>query len=149
MSTAKRPARASGTKASAPKRSRKAAAASADPNHPLPHDELYARILRYLRRFPNRAVDLTPLATELAMPATAVQVEVERLARRGLVVLPFVEPGLGGGAELSQKGLVWLIGYEGGKPKDVPVALKKAKARVRAEDEAARLPRSEVYGQGR
>jgi hypothetical protein len=155
MTTAKRPARASAAKTSAPKAStrraapRRKAAASADPAHPVPHDELYARILRYLRRFPNRAVDVTPLATELGMPASALQVEVERLAQRGFVVLPFIEPGLGGGAELSQKGLVWLIGYEGGKPKDIPVALQKAKDRVRAEDEAARLPRAEVYGQGR
>ncbi len=65
------------------------------------------------------------------------------------MVLPFIEPGLGGGAELAQKGLAWLIAYEGGKPKDVPVALKPAKAHVRAKDEAARLPRSEVYGPGR
>jgi hypothetical protein len=149
MTTAKRPARAS---ASAPKASTRRAPArktAADPNHPLPHDELYARILRFLRRFPNRAVDLTPLADELGMPATALQIEVERLARRGLVTLPFIEPGQGGGAELTQIGAAWLIGHEGGKPKDVPVALQKAKTRVRAQDEAARLPRAEVYGQGR
>jgi hypothetical protein len=153
MTTAKRPARASARKASAPKTPTRRAsprkAAPADPAHPLPHDELYARILRYLRRFPNRAVDLTPLAAELGMPATALQVEVERLARRGMVTLPFIEPGQGGGAELAQKGLAWLIGYEGGKPKDVPVAFQKAKTAVRAADEAARLPRAQVYGRGR
>jgi hypothetical protein len=65
------------------------------------------------------------------------------------VVLPFIEPGLAGGAVLAQKGLAWLIAYEGGKPKDVPVALQPAKGRVRAQDEAARLPRAEVYGAGR
>ncbi len=57
------------------------------------------------------------------MEPQALQVELERLGRRGFVVLPFIEPGVGGGAELAQKGLAWLIAYEGGKPKDVPVAL--------------------------
>jgi hypothetical protein len=146
MTTAKRPARATPSASKAPTRTRKAAV---DPNHPLPHDELYARILRYLRRFPNRAVDVTPLADELGMPASALQVEVKRLARRRFVTLPFIEPGRGGGAELTQLGAAWLIGHEGGRPKDVPVALQKAKGRVRAEDEAARLPRAEVYGRGR
>jgi hypothetical protein len=120
-----------------------------DPKHPLPHDELYARILRALRRAPNQVVELTPLATELGMDPQALQVELERLGRRGFVVLPFIEPGVGGGAELAQKGLAWLIAYEGGKPKDVPVALKPAKDHVRAKAEAARLPRAEVYGPGR
>jgi hypothetical protein len=149
MTTAKRPPRAS---ASVPRSTTRRAAApepAADPNHPLPHDELYARILRHLRRFPNRAVDLTPLADELGIPAPTLQVEVERLARRGFVTLPFIEPGAGGGAELAQKGLAWLIAHEGGKPKDVPVALQLAKTKVRAADEAARLPRAEVYGKGR
>jgi hypothetical protein len=90
-----------------------------------------------------------PLADELMMEPQALQVELERLGRRGFVVLPFIEPGLAGGAELAQKGLAWLIAYEGGKPKDKPVALQPAKTRVRAEDEAARLPRAEVYGPGR
>jgi len=105
--------------------------------------------LRYVRRYPNRAVDLTPLADELGMSPFALQVEVERLGRRGLLNLPFIEPGQGGGAELTQKGAAWLIAYEGGRPKDVPAALKMATGRVRAEEEAARLPRSQVYGQGR
>ena len=121
----------------------------ADPSHPLPHDELYARILRVLRRSPNGVVELTPLADELKMPPEAVQLELERMGRRGMVVLPFIEPGKAGGAELAQPGLEWLIAQEGGRPKDVPVALKPAKARVRAEDEAARLPRAKVYGIGR
>lgn len=120
-----------------------------DPAHPLSHDELYARILRFLRRFPNSVVELTPLAEELQMPPEAVQVELERMARRGLVVLPFIEPGRAGGAELAQSGLEWLIAHEGGRPKDVPVALQPAKGRVRAENEAARLPRADVYGVGR
>jgi hypothetical protein len=122
---------------------------AADPAHPVPHDELYARILRFLRQSPNRVVELTPLAEELKMQPQALQVELERLGRRGFVVLPFIEPGTAGGAELAQGGLEWLIAYEGGKPKDVPVALQPAKGRVRAKDEAARLPRADVYGVGR
>ena len=145
------PAKPTATTTRAPRARRSAAAArpALDPKHPLPHDELYARVLRALRRAPNRVVELTPLAQELAMEPQALQVELERLGRRGFVVLPFIEPGVGGGAELAQKGLAWLIAYEGGKPKDVPVALTPAKGRVRAEDEAARLPRAEVYGPGR
>lgn len=123
--------------------------APADPAHPLPHDEIYSRILRALRRTPNQVVELTPLAAELGLEPHALQIEVERLGSRGFVVLPFIEPGAGGGAELSQKGLAWLIAHEGGKPKDKPVALKVARGRVRAEDEAARLPRADVYGEGR
>ena len=135
--------------ARAPRTRRATAKPVADPKHPVPHDELYARILRALRRAPNQVVELTPLASELGMDPQALQVELERLGRRGFVVLPFIEPGLAGGAELAQKGLAWLIAYEGGKPKDVPVALQPAKGRVRAQDEAARLPRAEVYGAGR
>jgi hypothetical protein len=150
MTTAKRPARAttSASKTSG-RRSPVTAAPPTDSSHPLPHDELYARILRYVRRFPNRAIDLTPLAAELGMPPFALQVEVERLGQRGLLNLPFIEPGTGGGAELTQKGAAWLIAHEGGRPKDVPTALKIATGRVRAEEEAARLPRAEVYGPGR
>jgi hypothetical protein len=149
MTTAKRPPRAKPSDPKAPARRPSSRKATVDPDHPLPHDELYARILRYLRRFPNRANDLTPLADELGLQATGLQVELERLAQRRFVTLPFIEPGRGGGAELTQVGLAWLIAHEGGKPKDVPVALQRAKDRVRAEDEAARLPRSEVYGPGR
>ena len=137
MTVAKRPARP---------RAKKPAV---DPAHPVPHDELYARILRFLRWYPNRVVELTPLAEELQMPPAVVQVELERLAQRGFVVLPFIEPSAAGGAELAQGGLEWLIAHEGGKPKDVPVAFQPAKGRVRAEDEAARLPRAKVYGVGR
>jgi hypothetical protein len=137
------------TRAPRTRRTTAAAKPAPDPKHPLPHDELYARILRALRRAPNSVVELTSLAQELGMEPQALQVELERLGRRGLVVLPFIEPGLGGGAELAQKGLEWLIAYEGGKPKDVPVALRPAKDHVRAKDEAARLPRAEVYGAGR
>jgi hypothetical protein len=121
----------------------------ADPAHPLPHDELYAAILRSLRRSPNQVVELTPLANELGMEPHSLQLELERLARGGFLVLPFIEPGAGGGALLAQKGLEWLIAHEGGKPKDVPVALKPAKKHVRPQDEAARLPRADVYGAGR
>jgi hypothetical protein len=146
--TAAKPA-ATTTRARASRRTAAAAKPAPDPKHPVPHDELYARILRALRRGPNRVVELMPLADELKMEPQALQVELERLGRRGFVVLPFIEPGLAGGAELAQQGLAWLIAYEGGKPKDVPVALQPAKGRVRAEDEAARLPRAEVYGPGR
>ena len=47
---------------------------------------------------------------------------------------------------MTERGLRWLIAREGGKPADTPVAFKPARDRVRAEDEAARLPRAEVYG---
>src|SRR4029079_1401418 len=82
MTSAKRPSRANASaQPSVPKPAQRraparTAAAAADQKHPSPHDELYALILRYLRRFPNRAVDLTPLADELGMPAAALQVEV-------------------------------------------------------------------------
>jgi hypothetical protein len=113
---------------------------------PISGDQLDAVILRTLRRLPNRTVDLTPLAEELAVEPADLQLGLERLGRRRLVVLPFVEPSLAGGATLTEKGLRWLIEREGGKPADVPVAFKPAKHRVRAADEAARLPRAEVYG---
>jgi len=149
MTVAKRPTKRPAAPRSATRAARPSARKTADPSHPMPHDELYARILRVLRRAPNGVVELTPLADELKMPPEAVQLELERMARRGMVVLPFIEPGKAGGAELAQPGLEWLIAQEGGRPKDVPVALKPAKARVRAEDEAARLPRAKVYGVGR
>jgi hypothetical protein len=75
-----------------------------------------------------------------------MQLAVERLARRRMVVVPFIEPGAAGGAILAEGGLRWLIEREGGKPKDVPVAFQPAKGHVRAGDEAARLPRAQVYG---
>jgi hypothetical protein len=109
-------------------------------------DELEAAILRYLRRSPNSAVDLAPLAEELGVDPFTMQLAVERLHRRRFVVAPFIEPGKAGGAELTELGLRWLIDREGGKPKDVPVALKPASEHVRASDEAARLPRAQVYG---
>ena len=108
--------------------------------------DLDAAILRFLRRLPNQAVDLDPLAGEIGVDPFTMQVAVERLHRRRLVVTPFIEPGAAGGAELTEKGLRWLIDYEGGKPKDPPVALKIAKDHVRTGDEAARLPRAQVYG---
>lgn len=146
--TATRP-KATTTRPPRTRRAKAAAKPAADPKRPLPYDELDALILRSLRRAPNRVVELTPLAEELGMEPQALQIELERLGRRGFVVLPFIEPGLGGGAELAQQGLVWLIAHEGGKPKDKPVALQPAKDHVRARDEAARLPRAEVYGPGR
>lgn len=113
---------------------------------PISDDQLTAAILRFLRRFPNRTVDLGPLAAELAVEPVRMQLLVERLGRQGMVVVPFIEPGTAGGATLTEKGLRWLIGREGGKPADKPVAFQPARERVRAEDEAARLPRAQVYG---
>ena len=123
-----------------------AAAALAAAAAPLTGDELDAVVLRFLRRFPNRVVDLTPLAEELGCDPFAMQLTVERLARRRLLNAPFIEPGTAGGAELTEVGLRWLIRREGGTPADVPVALQPATERVRASDEAARLPRAQVYG---
>ena len=109
-------------------------------------DELDAAILRELRRHPNDYVDLTPLAESLGVDPFAIQLAVERLARRRMVVVPFIEPGTAGGAILAEDGLRWLIEREGGKPKDKPIAFQLAKGHVRAGDEAARLPRAQVYG---
>jgi len=109
-------------------------------------EKLDAAILRFLRATPNQAVDLAPLAAKLGVDPVTMQLAVERLHGRRMVVAPFIEPGRAGGAELTAIGLRWLIAREGGKPKDVPVAFQPAKGRVRAEDEAARLPRAQVYG---
>ena len=125
------------------KRPRKTASSKAGPPS---GDELDAAILRFLRATPNRAVDLAPLAADLGVDPIAMQLAVERLHARRMVVAPFIEPGRAGGAELTNVGLRWLIAREGGKPKDVPVAFQPAKGRVRAQDEAARLPRAQVYG---
>lgn len=114
--------------------------------NPPTGDELDAAILRELRRHPNDYVDLSPLAEELGVDPVKVQLAVERLARRQMVVVPFIEPGPGGGAILAEGGLRWLIEREGGKPKDKPIAFQLAKGHVRAGDEAARLPRAQVYG---
>ncbi len=109
-------------------------------------DALDAAILRFLRRFPNQSRDLDPLAAQLGLQPFELQITVERLARRRLLTLPFIEPGRAGGGELTQAGLRWLIRHEGGQPRDVPVALQPATGQVRTKDEAARLPRAEVYG---
>jgi hypothetical protein len=108
--------------------------------------DLDAAILRELRRAPNDSVDLGPLAERLGVEPSAMQLAVERLAQRRMVVVPFIEPGTAGGAILAEDGLRWLIEREGGKPKDKPVAFKPATAHVRADEEAARLPRADVYG---
>jgi hypothetical protein len=113
---------------------------------PIDGAQLDAAILRFLRRFPNLTVDLGPLADELDVDPYRIQLAVEALAARKMVVAPFIELGTAGGATLTQVGLRWLIDREGGKPADVPVALKPATERVRPEDEAARLPRSASYG---
>ncbi len=109
-------------------------------------EELDAAILRFLRATPNRALDLAPLAAELGVDAVAMQLAVERLHARRMVVAPFIEPGRAGGAELTAVGLRWLIAREGGKPKDVPVAFQPSKKPIRVQEEARRLPRAEVYG---
>jgi len=117
------------------------------PTRPTPHgDELTGAILRHLRRAPNQEMALDTLAAELGVEPQALQLAVERLHRRRLLIAPFVEPGQAGGAQLTQVGLVWLIAHEGGTPQDVPIAFQPASGRVRAEDEAARLPRAQVYG---
>lgn len=126
-----------------------AASAQADTGARLDGEELDAAILRFLRRFPNRTVDLVPLANELRIEPSEVQLAVENLHRRRMVVAPFIEPGPAGGATLSAVGLRWLIAREGGEPADVPETLQLATERVRAEDEAARLPRAQVYGVNR
>lgn len=113
---------------------------------PVDGAQLDAAILRFLRRYPNQTVDLAPLAAELATDPVRLQLAVEALHRRRMVVAPFIEPGTAGGATLTQVGLLWLLKREGGKPTDQPAVLKVATERVRPQDEAARLPRAEVYG---
>ncbi len=113
----------------------------------LEADELTAAILRFLRRFPNKFVDLTPLAEELGVDPIAMQLTVERLARRGLLTLPFIEPSTAGGGELTERGVAWLIGHKGGTPVDVPDVLKPATAPTI--HRGGRLPRADVYGPGR
>lgn len=130
---------------SAPTRAAKPATAAAVAAPPI-GDDLDAAILRALRRTPNRVVDLGPLASELGVEPVTMQLALERLALRRMVVLPFVEPGTAGGAELAAAGLRWLISREGGTPRDTPVAFQRATGRVRAEAEGARLPRADVYG---
>ena len=127
---------------------RNAAHRKAAPRNPAPPSgaELDAAILRFLRATPNQALDLASLAASLGVDPVAMQLAVERLHGRRMVVAPFIEPGRAGGAELTAVGLRWLIAREGGMPKDVPVAFQPAKGRVRAQDEAARLPRAQVYG---
>jgi hypothetical protein len=128
-----------------------AALATVPPASEAPIDgaQLDAAILRALRARPNQTVDLAPLAVELDVDPYRLQLAVEALGRRRMVVVPFIEPGTAGGATLTAVGLRWLIAREGGSPADTPVALRPASQRVRAEDEAARLPRAEVYGVSR
>jgi hypothetical protein len=131
-----------------PRRRAAAKTATVPPATEAPIDgvQLDAAILRFLRRYPNQTVDLTPLAAELRLDPYRLQRAVEDLGRRRMVVVPFIEPGTAGGATLSQVGLKWLIAHEGGKPADKPTALAVAKQHVRPGDEAARLPRAQVYG---
>ena len=108
--------------------------------------QLDAAILRFVRRFPNLTVDLDPLAEQLGLDPYRMQLAVEALGRRRMLVVPFIEPGTRRGSDADRGGLRWLIEREGGKPSDVPAALQPAKGHVRASDEAARLPRAQVYG---
>jgi hypothetical protein len=116
---------------------------------PIDGAQLDAAILRALRRRPNQTVDLLPLADELGVEPTRIQLAVEDLGRRRMVVVPFIEPGVAGGATITAVGLRWLIDREGGSPADQPATLKPATDHVRPKDEAARLPRAEVYGVSR
>jgi hypothetical protein len=109
-------------------------------------DELDAAILRYLRQWPNQTVDLAPLAEQLGLDPFQVQLAVQQLHQRRMVVAPFIQPSGGGGAPRSQIGSEWLLAREGGKPADRPIAFQMADRPVRASDEAARLPRAQVYG---
>jgi hypothetical protein len=131
-----------------PRRRAAAKTATVPPADVAPIDgvQLDAAILRFLRRFPNQTVDLGPLAAELQVDPYRMQLAVEELGRRRMVVVPFIEPGTAGGATLTMVGLRWLLDREGGKPADKPAALEVAKEHVRAGDEAARLPRADVYG---
>jgi hypothetical protein len=113
---------------------------------PIDGVQLDAAILRALRQRPNRTVDLAPLAEELGLDPYRVQLAVEALHRRRMVIAPFIEPGSAGGATLTNVGNRWLIEHEGGSPADTPVAFKPATERVRPQDEAERLPRAQVYG---
>lgn len=122
-------------------------AASPGPSKGDERTELTASILRYLRRFPNDFADLAPLAKDLGVDPLAMQLIVERLARRGLLTLPFIEPSTAGGSELTERGLAWLIRHEVGTPVDVPALLQPATAPT--VHRGARLPRAEVYGPGR
>lgn len=116
---------------------------------PIDGAQLDAAILRALRQRPNRTVELGPLADELAVDPYRLQLAVESLGQRRMVVVPFIEPGAAGGATLTAVGLRWLLDREGGTPADQPAALRPAKQHVRPQDEAVRLPRSEVYGVSR
>lgn len=113
---------------------------------PIDAAQLDAAILRFVRRYPNQTVDLAPLAAELGVDPYRMQLAVESLAARRMVVAPFIEPGTAGGATLTEVGLRWLVEREGGSPADTPVALQPAGEMVRPADEAARLPRAQVYG---
>lgn len=119
---------------------------TAQSKSPAHADAVTAAILRQLRRKPNADVSLDTLAQELQVAPETVQLAVERLHQRRLLIAPFIEPGRAGGAKLTAAGLGWLVAHEGGTPRDVPIALQPARGRVRAEAEAARLPRADVYG---
>ena len=87
---------------------------SASTSSALRGDELTASILRYLRRAPNQERDLAELAAETGIEPEALQITVERLHRRRLLIAPFIEPSRAGGAKLTSEGLRWLIAREGG-----------------------------------
>ena len=83
---AKKPAEA-GTRAPPSSRAPTDAAAVATvpsaTDAPIDGAQLDAAILRFLRRFPNQTVDLTPLAEELGVDPYRIQLAVEALADVG------------------------------------------------------------------
>ncbi|MDQ3880294.1 MAG: hypothetical protein M3295_04395, partial [Chloroflexota bacterium] len=99
--------------------------------------------------WPNQTVELGPLAEELGISPDEMQLAARRLHARGMIVAPFVLPERAGAGTLTEVGLRWLLAREGGRPADVPVAYQRADRPIRAADEAARLPRAQVYGIGR
>ena len=100
---------------------------------PIDNAQLDAAILRFLRRYPNQTVDLTPLAEELKLDPYRLQLAVEDLrasadGRRAV----HRARHRGRRARSPRSVLRWLLDSEGGKPSDKPAALKKATKHVRA-----------------
>ena len=69
---------------------------------PIDGAQLDAAILRFVRRYPNQTVDLAPLAAELGVDPYRIQLAVESLAARRMVVVPFIEPGTAGGSDADR-----------------------------------------------
>ena len=71
----------------------KVASTPAATDAPIDNAQLDAAILRFLRRYPDQTVDLMPLADELKVDPYRMQLAVEDLGRRRMLVVPFIEPG--------------------------------------------------------